>query len=161
MKKGRRRKQHFAGQRRAGDLYRRRYLFVRVFLYFGRVCLWHALLCGDSVGLGSPNSWRLCSGHRCRECEAPKTFNMESWWAKPRSSGNGKSGHCLGSRLPISVFRPRPGAVLWQGLLLLRRPMPDDIMAEEAPMYFSGSKTAEEVADIVENRIQVYVNETK
>lgn len=36
-----------------------------------------------------------------------------------------------------------------------------DIISEESAAYFGGSKTAEEVADVVENRIQIYVNETK
>lgn len=35
------------------------------------------------------------------------------------------------------------------------------IIAEEAGAYFSGNKTAEEVADVVENRINIYVNEKR
>ncbi len=35
------------------------------------------------------------------------------------------------------------------------------ILVEEAGMYFGGSKTADEVADVAENRIQMYINETK
>lgn len=35
------------------------------------------------------------------------------------------------------------------------------ILVEEASTYFSGSKTAEEAADIAENRIQMYVNENR
>lgn len=35
------------------------------------------------------------------------------------------------------------------------------IIAEEAPSFFSGIKSAEEVADVVENRIRIYVNEIK
>lgn len=36
-----------------------------------------------------------------------------------------------------------------------------NILVEEAGMYFSGSKTADEVAGVAENRIQMYVNEMK
>lgn len=36
-----------------------------------------------------------------------------------------------------------------------------DIMEEEAGSYFSGAKTVEEVADIVEGRVNVYVNEMR
>ncbi len=35
------------------------------------------------------------------------------------------------------------------------------IFAEESGAYFNGSKTAEEVADVVENRINIYVNEKR
>lgn len=35
------------------------------------------------------------------------------------------------------------------------------ILTEEAGMYFTGSKTADEVADVAENRIRMYVNEMK
>ncbi len=37
----------------------------------------------------------------------------------------------------------------------------NSILAEEAQTYFSGSKSADEVADIAENRIRLYVNEIK
>lgn len=36
-----------------------------------------------------------------------------------------------------------------------------DIVAEEAAPYFEGQKRAEEVADIIENRVQIYVNENR
>lgn len=35
------------------------------------------------------------------------------------------------------------------------------IISEEAQMYFSGAKTAEEATDVVENRIKIYLDETK
>ena len=35
------------------------------------------------------------------------------------------------------------------------------ILVEEAGMYFSGSKTADQVADVAENRIQMYLNEMR
>ncbi len=43
-------------------------------------------------------------------------------------------------------------------------PMPDtqmlySIIAEEAPAYFSGSRTAGEVCDVIHNRVQLYLNE--
>lgn len=36
-----------------------------------------------------------------------------------------------------------------------------EIIAEEAETYFAGQKNAKEVADIIQNRIQVYVNENR
>ncbi len=36
-----------------------------------------------------------------------------------------------------------------------------EIIAEEAEAYFAGQKNAKEVADIIQNRIQVYVNENR
>ncbi len=35
----------------------------------------------------------------------------------------------------------------------------DNIISEEADAYFSGQKSAEEVADIIQSRVQIYVNE--
>ena len=45
-------------------------------------------------------------------------------------------------------------------------PMPDtgmiySIIAEETPAYFSGSRTAEEVCDVIQNRVQLYLNEMR
>ena len=37
----------------------------------------------------------------------------------------------------------------------------NDIVMEEAQSFFSGNKSAEEVVDIIENRIRIYVNELK
>ncbi len=34
-----------------------------------------------------------------------------------------------------------------------------NIIFEEAAAYFSGQKTAAEVADIIQSRVQIYVNE--
>ena len=34
-----------------------------------------------------------------------------------------------------------------------------DIILEETPAYFTGGKTAEEVCDIVQNRVQLYLDE--
>ena len=34
-----------------------------------------------------------------------------------------------------------------------------NIIAEEASAYYCGQKTAEEVADIIQNRVTVYINE--
>jgi hypothetical protein len=34
-----------------------------------------------------------------------------------------------------------------------------DIILEEAQAYFAGHKTVEEVADIIQSRVQVYVSE--
>jgi len=36
-----------------------------------------------------------------------------------------------------------------------------EIITEETSAYFEGQKTAEETADIIQNRIQVYVNENR
>ncbi len=36
-----------------------------------------------------------------------------------------------------------------------------NIISEETPLFFNGSKSAEEVADIVASRVQLYVNEQK
>lgn len=35
------------------------------------------------------------------------------------------------------------------------------IVAEESEAYFNGAKTAKEVADIIQNRVQIYVNESR
>lgn len=37
----------------------------------------------------------------------------------------------------------------------------NNIIFEEAGAFFSGSKTVEEVADIVENRVKIYISEMK
>ena len=34
-----------------------------------------------------------------------------------------------------------------------------NIISEEASAFFSGQKTAEEVAEIIQNRVNVYINE--
>lgn len=34
-----------------------------------------------------------------------------------------------------------------------------DIISEEVSAYFSGQKTAEQVAEIIQNRVNVYINE--
>ena len=36
-----------------------------------------------------------------------------------------------------------------------------NIITEEAGGYFQGQKTAQEVADIIQSRIQIYVNENR
>ena len=36
-----------------------------------------------------------------------------------------------------------------------------EIITEEANAFFEGQKSAKEVADIIQNRIQVYVNENR
>ena len=36
-----------------------------------------------------------------------------------------------------------------------------DIVCEEAEDYFSGSKSAEEVTEVIENRVRLYLNERK
>ena len=36
-----------------------------------------------------------------------------------------------------------------------------NIIKEEAAAYFSGQKKAKDVADIIQSRVQIYVNETR
>jgi len=35
-----------------------------------------------------------------------------------------------------------------------------DIISEETQAFFSGQKSAQETADIVQNRVNIYINET-
>lgn len=52
--------------------------------------------------------------------------------------------------------------ILEEARYLPVRPAPVlDIVCEEAKHYLNGSKTAEEVADIIENRVNLYLNERK
>ena len=76
---------------------------------------------------------------------AAETYGYYSYWDRPVSAEQADKIDALITSVN-TVFRDRK-----------------DIMAiieEEAGAYFSGQKTARTVADIIQSRVQIYVNET-